>query len=246
MEVRREHCHRRGPFSKQFQNRLSTTWRAKGFARTLCASLSRGALKVHTSVSIVVGSSCFQWLVWLVCVVCCVRVACLRVVWHVFRALQFCFSTWSWYSSVGEPCGCRIATVLSCSESSHRMRILHRGARRWDSVAAVDASSSTSSRPLLRVSVTSDEGPTGLGLLSMLNSEHVSMSVFRDPCHRLSNSASLGLMMHPLMRRAASTARQLFKLTRGPWKGCRFGRMIKASGGVPTYQGGCSLRGMCV
>ncbi len=192
---------------------------------------------------IVVVSSCFQWSVWLVCVFCCVRVACLCVVWHVCRALQFCFSTWSWYSSVGELCGCRIAPVISCSESSRRMRILRRGERRWDSVAAVDAASSASSRPHLRVSVTSDEGPTGLGLLSMLNSENVSMSVFRDPPHRLSNSASLGLMQHPLMRRAASTARQLFKLTRGPWKGCRFGRMIKASGGVPTYQLGLLVAG---
>ncbi len=129
------------------------------------------------------------------------------------------------------------SSTRSCDKCSRRrlsayVACFWSGEWRWDSFNAnVLAARSDGARPVLRCSLVSDEGAQCMGVVEFLQDSKAAVAGYRDILHRLNNSVNLGVAGSRVVSNAYRRVRPAWRLSRGPWKSAKFGKMLQDSCG---------------
>jgi hypothetical protein len=122
-----------------------------------------------------------------------------------------------------------VVSLWCCLNGSCAGSVLPPGERRWDSPSVLIQAEKSSDRPVVRGTILSDEGPCQVAISNFLMTKRCKLLMWRDPPHRITNFIGLAMGQNAAVRRCYRLMSRVFKLSRGPWSGCRFGRMLRKS-----------------
>jgi hypothetical protein len=80
---------------------------------------------------------------------------------------------------------------------------------------------------MLRCGLVTDEAVQCMSVLEYLQDSHVAIAGWRDVLHRLNNFVVLAVAGVRSVASSFRRVRPVWRLSRGPWKTAKFGRMLR-------------------